>query len=46
MDEAIGEPVSPFQSGVHDPLVAVWMNAMVRYLAPDWLDSDAGESPL
>ena len=38
--------VSPFQYAVHEPAVAVCMNASVRYLAPDSWDSVAGLPPL
>jgi len=44
--DEIGMLVSPFQSTVHEPALAVWMNAIVRYFAPDWLDSVAALSPL
>jgi hypothetical protein len=45
-DEAIGLFVSPFQYGVHDPWVAAWMKAMVRYFAPDCWERAAGSSPV
>lgn len=41
----IGMPGSPFQSTVHEPWLAVWRNAMVRNLSPDWAESVAGLSP-
>jgi hypothetical protein len=41
-----GVLVSPFQYAVHEPELAVWMNANVRYLAPDSCDSVTGLSPL
>ncbi len=43
---AIGRPVSPFQYGVQEPLVAVWRNAMVRCFAPDSAAMAAGLSPV
>lgn len=46
VEAAIGMPVSPFQYGVQEPLVAVWRNAMVRCLAPDWAARAAGLSPV
>jgi hypothetical protein len=46
VDEASGSLVSPFQYAVHEPALAVWMKAKVRYLAPDSWDSVTGLSPL
>src|SRR4051794_36015277 len=40
-DDAMGMPASPFQYTVQEPLVAAWMNAIVRYLLPDcWASPD------
>jgi hypothetical protein len=41
-----GVLVLPFQYAVQDPALAVWMNANVRYLAPDCWDWVTGLSPL
>ncbi len=46
VEEAIGEPVAPFQYGVHEPWALVWMKAMVRYFAPDCWERAAGSSPV
>src|SRR5258706_13435950 len=43
---AIGMPLSPFQYTVHEPRLAVWMNAIVRYLSPDCWDRPLRLSPL
>jgi hypothetical protein len=45
-EAATGMLVSPFQYGVQEPLAAVWRNAIVRCLAPDWADRAAGLSPV
>ncbi len=42
----IGMLVLPFHRGVQEPLAAVWMNAIVRCLAPDSADSAAGLWPV
>ncbi|GAA2059899.1 hypothetical protein GCM10009839_83030 [Catenulispora yoronensis] len=46
VEDEIGIEVSPFQYTVQEPLVAAWMNAIVRYFAPDAALSVAGSSPL
>ncbi len=45
-EDETGIAVSPFHSGVQEPLEAVWRNAIVRFLAPDWAASVAGLAPV
>lgn len=45
VEEAIGWLVLPFQYAVQEPALAVWMNAKVRYFAPDCCAKVVGLSP-